>query len=381
MRDRARGPNDFAVLKRQVARAGLLRRAPGWYRGKVASTLLLVAVAWMLVPFSATPLAQVAAASFLAFAFCQVGFLAHDAAHHQILHSARANRILALALFDGVVGLSMGWWLGKHGRHHVHPNRVGYDPDVAPGVLAFTEAQALDAAPGRRWIIRHQAALFLPMLLLEGFSLRWESLEVVLRGDSRARRTEAVVLTAHVATYLGVLVALLGGWGALLFVVAHHVAMGVYLGLVFAPNHIGMPVPADDARYDFARRQILTTRNVRPSRVIDFLFGGLNYQIEHHLFPSMPRPHLRRVRPIVRRFCQQRGIAYRETGLLESYAEVLAGLHRSAAPLRRSAATPGRRGNRRGAPAWLRERDLRDTDDLLPEVALAAVQVELPQAE
>lgn len=74
---------------------------------------------------------------------------------------------------------------------------------------------------------------------------------------------------------------------------------------------------------DFLRRQVLTSRNVRGHWLIDAALGGLNYQIEHHLFPSMPRPNLRRAQPIVRTFCEEHRVAYLETGLFASYAQGL----------------------------------------------------------
>ena len=98
---------------------------------------------------------------------------------------------------------------------------------------------------------------------------------------------------------------------------------GLYMGAVFAPNHKGMPIVPKDARIDFLRRQVLMSRNVTGTRFVDWFTGGLNHQVEHHLFPSMPRPHLRRARPIVRDFCAQRGISYTETTLFGSYRIVV----------------------------------------------------------
>src|ERR671912_590009 len=79
----------------------------------------------------------------------------------------------------------------------------------------------------------------------------------------------------------------------------------LYLGCSFAPNHKGMPTLTEADQLDFLRRQVLTSRNVRGSRFVDFLLGGLNYQIEHHLFPNMPRPNLRHAQPLVREFCRR----------------------------------------------------------------------------
>jgi fatty acid desaturase len=122
-------------------------------------------------------------------------------------------------------------------------------------------------------------------------------------------------------------------WQALAFLVVHQALFGVYLGLTFAPNHKGMPHPT--GAEDFLRRQVLTSRNVRGGRLIDVALGGLNYQIEHHLFPAMPTPNLRRAQPIVRQYCAELGVPYEMTGLVDSYRQALRHLHDVGAPLRR----------------------------------------------
>ena len=103
---------------------------------------------------------------------------------------------------------------------------------------------------------------------------------------------------------------------------------GVLLGGSFAPNHKGMPVVPEDAKVDFLRRQVLMSRNIRGGLLTDFVMGGLNYQIEHHLFPSMPRPNLRKVQPMVRAYCAKHGISYTETSLFGSYGIVVRYLNR-----------------------------------------------------
>ena len=113
----------------------------------------------------------------------------------------------------------------------------------------------------------------------------------------RHRRTEAVLLLVHtVATYLGVVFAVLPPGKALAFIAIHKGLWGVYMGMSFAPNHKGMPVLTAEDELDFLRKQVLTSRNVVGGRWVDVALGGLNYQIEHHLFPSMPRANLRRAR-------------------------------------------------------------------------------------
>jgi fatty acid desaturase len=121
---------------------------------------------------------------------------------------------------------------------------------------------------------------------------------------------------------------------AVAFVVVQQGLFGLYLGCSFAPNHKGMPTLSDEEELDFLRRQVLTSRNVRGSRLVDFLLGGLNYQIEHHLFPNMPRPNLRHAQPLIRGFCQEHDIDYSEATIFGSYAQAVRHLHAVGAPLR-----------------------------------------------
>jgi fatty acid desaturase len=230
--------------------------------------------------------------------------------------------------------VSFDWWVGKHNRHHTNPNHEDLDPDISITALAFTADQASSRHGLVRLMARHQAWLFFPLLLLEAAHLHLASIKAVLRGSGRANTVEGLLLLAHVAGYLTALLLVLSPLQALAFVVVQQGLFGLYLGCSFAPNHKGMPILTDADQLDFLRRQVLTSRNVRGSRMVDLVLGGLNYQIEHHLFPNMPRPNLRHAQPLVRAFCQQHGLPYTEASLFASYAEAVRHLHSVGAPLR-----------------------------------------------
>jgi fatty acid desaturase len=211
----------------------------------------------------------------------------------------------------------------KHNRHHAHPNTEGADPDIAISALAFTAAQARDAGRLRRLALRYQAYLFFPMLLMEGISLHVSSIRAVTSRASRHGPAETVLLALHVVGYLAIVMLVLSPVKALVFVLVQQGLFGVYLGSSFAPNHKGMAMLPEGDQTDFLRRQVLTSRNVRGGWLTDFALGGLNYQIEHHLFPSMPRPNLRRSQALIAAFCRQRDVPYCETSLIGSYAQAL----------------------------------------------------------
>src|SRR5439155_20702393 len=136
-------------------------------------------------------------------------------------------------------------------------------------------------------------------------------------GTVKRPRLESMLLILHAIGYLSALLIVLSPLQALAFLLVHQALFGVYLGMTFAPNHKGMPHP--DGTEDFLRKQVLTSRNVRGGRLVDVALGGLNYQIEHHLFPAMPTPNLRKAQPIVQRYCDEIGVSYEVTSLTDSY--------------------------------------------------------------
>jgi fatty acid desaturase len=171
------------------------------------------------------------------------------------------------------------------------------------------------------------------MLLLEGINLHVAGVRALLgRRPVKARTAEATLLAIHVCAYLAAVFLVLSPLQALAFIAIQQGLFGVYLGSSFAPNHKGMKMLGRDQKIDYLRSQVLTSRNVRGGWLTDVALGGLNYQIEHHLFPYMPRPSLRHAQDIVRTFCAQRGVPYCETSLLASYAMVLKHLHAAGRP-------------------------------------------------
>ena len=318
--------SDYAQLSKQVQQAGLMRRRPGYYTAKIAATVGLFVAGWVGFGLLGRSWYQLLIAAFLAIAFTQLAFLGHDAGHRQIFASRRANDLLGFLHGNVLVGLSFGWWLDKHNRHHANPNTEDADPDIGSGALAFTVAQARSRSTVlSRVLTRSQAWLFFPLLLLEGFNLHVASVRALLDRSPRrhSRGVEAALLVGHAAAYLTALFLVLSPWQALAFLAIQQGLFGLYMGVSFAPNHKGMPIIPAGTKTDFLRRQVLTSRNVRGGPITDFVLGGLNYQIEHHLFPSMPRPNLRRAQVLIRSYCQSHDVAYREDNLLASYAQTL----------------------------------------------------------
>jgi fatty acid desaturase len=322
--------SQYAELSRQVKEAGLLERRPGCYAWKIAVTVGLLAAGWTVFVVAGDSWWQLAVAAFLAVIFTQIAFLGHDAGHRQVFGTRRASYAAGVLLGNLGIGLSYGWWVDKHNRHHAHPNTEDADPDtedadpdIAVGALAFSQAQARASRGLARLVFRYQAYLFFPLLLLEAVNLHVASVRALTRRAARRRSWERALITAHAVGYLTAVFLVLSPVRAVVFMIVQQGLFGLYLGCSFAPNHKGMPILNADDQCDFLRRQAITSRNVRGGWLTDVALGGLNYQIEHHLFPSMPRPSLRRSQPLIEAFCRQRGVPYCQSSLAGSYAQAL----------------------------------------------------------
>jgi fatty acid desaturase len=330
----ARG-SDFATLSQRIAGAGLMGRRPGYYLARIGLVAGLYIAGWVVFAVVGDSWYQLLLAPCLAIIFAQLALVSHDIAHRQVFRTRRPSEIAGLIAGNLGIGMSYGWWMDKHTRHHANPNHEERDPDVVPDVLVWSTRQAKASRGVPRFIGRWQAYLFFPLLTLEGLSLHANSLRALTRPVLRNRWAETVLLLLHFALYLTALLLVLSPVKALIFLAIHQALFGVYLGCTFAPNHKGMEMlTGDGEQLDFLRRQVLTSRNVIGGHFVNTLLGGLNYQIEHHLFPSMPTPNLRRARPIVQAYCAEVGVAYTEAGLIDSYRQALRYLHEAGAPLR-----------------------------------------------
>ncbi|GAB3947116.1 fatty acid desaturase family protein [Micromonospora vulcania] len=320
--------SDYADLSRQIRAEGLLDRRPGHYAvrtGLVVGAFVGLGVLFVRLGESWW---QLGVAVALAVVIAQAGFLGHDAGHRQIASSRRVNDLIGIVHANVLTGISYGWWVDKHNRHHAHPNTEGKDPDISVAPLSFTTDQARRRRGLGALFARHQAYLFFPLLLLEGLHLHAISVGAVLGPRRIARRpVEAGLLALHLGGYLTAVFLVLSPVQAIAFILVNQGLLGLYLGCSFAPNHKGMPILGAEDNLDYLRRQVLTSRNVRGGWFLDAALGGLNYQIEHHLFPSMPCPNLRRARPLIQRFCAEHDISYHETSLGRSWAEGLRHLH------------------------------------------------------
>ena len=326
-------PNEYARLKRLVKDAGLLEKDPKRYAAKFTLNMSLLALSLVVLTLVDGVWPQMLNAALLAFVIVQLSFIGHDLGHKQVFRSSRNNDVVGLFV-SSMVGINRTWWVEKHNEHHSNPNDLDMDPDIEIPVVAFSEDQARETKGVARLIVRYQAILFYALVCFEGIVLKYSGIRYMLTNRLKFPIAEPIAMAGHIGVYTCLVFLSLPFWQGLLFIAVNQLLIGLYIGSTFAPNHKGMLMLDGKVKLDFLRRQVLTSRNVKASPVNDVLYGGLNYQIEHHLFPSMPRHHLKEAQKIIRPFCGKSSISYYETGVIQSQREILQYLHHVSAPLR-----------------------------------------------
>jgi fatty acid desaturase len=322
----------------QVRDAGLLSKKPSFYIGRLIVLTIAAAGFWTLSGFLAALSEQNKLWLIAAFVLvaglgvlsAQYGFIAHEASHRQVFRNNKANDWMGLLLANLFAGLSYGFWLRKHNKHHQRPNQIGEDPDIAIRVLSFTTESKESKRGIERWFSDRQGYLFPLLLLFTGFDLLVDSFAGLVRKDRKLsiRLLEFSLMMIRQLTPYVVFAILFGPiWGLALWFVMM-MAFGFFMGAAFAPNHKGMPLVPKEAKLDFFSRQVLTSRNIRGSWLKDNLMGGLNYQVEHHLFPSMARPNLRKAHEIVVEYCRKHDVTLVEMNLLASYTAIMKHLNK-----------------------------------------------------
>ena len=334
---------DYVTLRKEVAEAGLLDRQYGYYAFKFVLNFGLVGLSYFLLATIDSFVFQLFNAAFLAFSIVQVGYIMHDAIHMQIFKGKWKNEFAGIVTGSLTINVSTSW-ADLHLQHHKAPNHSDLDPDVNMPVLAFSEEQALMKRGLARFLVKRHAFIWFPLLTSVAFIMRFGNTYTLVKKltgkNWKFHAIEAVFLLAGSSLYFGFIFTSLSLPQALTFLLVNNVLTGLYMGTSFATNHKAMPLMKE--RLNFLRMQVLTARNIKSNLLTDVWYGGLNYQIEHHLFPSMPRNNYGKASKIIKAFCQEQSVPHYEAGVFRTYKEILSHFHQIGSVLRSPTSDTGR---------------------------------------
>lgn len=323
------GQKKYAELRAAVQKAGLLNRSYLYY----AILISIIVAGFMTSGYFVVTKEQIPWVIFWGVVFSffsvQLSGLMHDAGHRAIFKTTRMNDLVGY-LSAGLLAMGYSSWKIKHNMHHAHTNEEDEDPDVDMPILSFTKEQHLKRRGLQKFLSRYQAYLYYPIGSLLNFSVRITSLRYFIQEFKKKYLWEiAWLLIGIVIMFILPFFVFSLAKATTLFLVVNF-TVGFYLLNVFAPNHKGMPVIARGQKFSFLEQQIMTSRNIIGSAVTDFVYMGLNYQIEHHLFPDCPRNNLKRLSPYIKEVCGELALEYTEVGILETNRIILSELHQIA---------------------------------------------------
>ena len=251
----------------------------------------------------------------------------HDAGHRAIFVSPGTNDLFG-TLVTSFLGVSYDWWRPKHNEHHANPNQEDEDPDFAIPFLSFTKERFRQQKGFAKLLSKYQMYLYFPIGTLVVFTIRKNSLEYLVK---QRLFLSIVFLLVGVFAWFLLPFFLFPLSKAIVFLIVQNVITGLYLFNIFAPNHKGMPYIAKGVKISFFEHQVMTARNIYGHWLTDFIYMGLNYQIEHHLFPNCPRNKLHKITPYLLEICRKVKLEYTQVSVLESNKIILRELKQIAA--------------------------------------------------
>jgi len=343
----------YRDLRAKMLAAGMFQ-VDGWYYVfKVVSNLAILAAAVMCAAWSSSFTVNMCGAVLLGLFWQQCGWLAHDFLHHQVFKTRWMGDAAGLIIGDLFQGFSVQWWKSKHNSHHAVPNLHASVPGACDGdpdidtmpILAWSRRMAASAKDSEngRFLIKWQAYFYFPALLFARLAWAHQSWVFVFGGAGahsvvgakidrehmRYPTWEKICLALHYVA-LGSILYTMPLFNAFCYALLSQTSCGLMLALVFGLGHNGMSVYPADERPDFWKLQVSTTRNIKSNLFTDWFCGGLQYQVDHHLFPSLPRHNLGKANKLVKLFCKEHGVSYHEADMWQGTVEVLSHLDKVA---------------------------------------------------
>jgi fatty acid desaturase len=320
------GSKAYADLREKVMKKGILDRSYGYYAVLITFVIGGFLLSGYNLYIQTQPAVLIVWGVLFSFFGVQIGGLLHDAGHRTIFKSSKYNDYVGY-IFGALIAMAYSGWKTKHNMHHAHPNQEDEDPDVEIP-FSFTD----DRYKGRGGLVgfirKYQAYLYYPFGTLGWFTLRNNGITHFRNNFKPSMIPEIIFFVLALFVWFVLPFFIFPLSKAILLFVFVNTVTGFYLFNIFAPNHKGMPQLGKGVRISFIEQQVLTSRNIKGHWLTDFIYMGLNYQIEHHLFPSTPRNKLNQITPFVLEFCKKRKLEYTSVGVIESNKIILSELQK-----------------------------------------------------
>ncbi|XAR70789.1 Linoleoyl-CoA desaturase [Bertholletia excelsa] len=262
-------------------------------------------------------------AGLMGFLWIQSGWLGHDSGHYQIMPTKGLNRVVQVFAGNCLTGISIAWWRWNHNAHHISCNSLEFDPDlqhmpifaVSPkfftSLTSYFYERKMNFDPIARFLVSYQHWTFYPVMCFARINLFAQSFILLLSKRKVPRRGQEILGILVFWIWYPLLVSCLPSWGErIMFVVASFAVTGIQ-HVQFCLNHFSSDVyVGPPSGNNWFEMQTAGTLDISCSPWMDWFHGGLQFQIEHHLFPRLPRCQLRKISPFVKELCKKHDLPY-----------------------------------------------------------------------
>ncbi|KAF3447537.1 hypothetical protein FNV43_RR12723 [Rhamnella rubrinervis] len=314
---------DYRKLAYEFTKMGLFEKKGHGVFFSFCLMALLLAVSVYGVLCSDSTWVHLGCAGFVGFLWIQSGWIGHDSGHYQVMTSRGFNRIAQIISGNCVAGISIGWWKCNHTAHHIACNSLDFDPDLQHmpffavsskffnSLTSCFYGRKLNFDSAARFFVSYQHWTFYPIMCIARLNLYAQSFLFLLSKRRVPNRGQEVLGLAVFWCWFPLLVACLPNWGErIMFVVVSFSVTGSQ-HVQFCLNHFSTSVyVGPPSGNDWFEKQTRGTLNILCPSWMDWFHGGLQFQIEHHLFPRLPRCNLRKASPFVKELCKKHNLPY-----------------------------------------------------------------------
>jgi len=314
---------DYRKLVSEFSKMGLFEKKGHTASFTLCAVAMLFAVSVYGILFSDSTLVHLACGGLMGCLWIQSGWLGHDSGHYQIMSSPRFNRFAQILTGNCLAGISIAWWKKNHNAHHICCNSLDFDPDLQHipffvvssklfhSITSYFYERKLKFDSVARFLVSYQHWTFYPVMCLARINLFAQSILLLSSKRRVPNRGQEILGVLLYWIWYPFLVSCLPNWGErIMFVLASFAVTGIQ-HVQFCLNHFSSSVyVGPPTGGDWCEKQTMGTLDISCPSWMDWFHGGLQYQIEHHLFPRLPRRNLRKVSPFVKELCKKHNLPY-----------------------------------------------------------------------
>ncbi|XP_072033826.1 acyl-CoA (8-3)-desaturase-like [Amphiura filiformis] len=322
---------DMKELRLTVEKMGLFKPSVFFFAFQIFQIIGFDVLAYLNLYFYGVSFSTFSLSAFLlGMSQTLAGWTQHDFGHLSISKKTWVNQILHYFTMGTLKGASSRWWNHMHYQHHAKPNVINKDPDVRLELL-FVVGKKMPktiAESGKSTMPYNWQDKYFPILgppLLFPLYFQWMLFYYIF---TRKQWLDLAFCLSFYVKFFILYIPILGIWKTLVLMEIMRVIESIWFTWVSQSNHIPMEIDEDTAK-PWLELQLRATCNLEKNMFNDWFTGHLNFQVEHHLFPTMPRHNLHRAQPLVKSLCAKHGIDYKVKTLYGGFKDILGSLHES----------------------------------------------------